>query len=97
MANFRYWRKMTWALVLWSAEPKSGKLQGLQCLSGAFTPRNAAEAKRVGDVGGGGPAKQHRLLEDHGLAPPDLVIHRRVAPKNEALGWLDEAVHQSKQ
>lgn len=76
---------------------QSGKFQGLQCPSGAFAPRNAAQAKRVGDVGSCGPAEQYRLLEHHGLATPDLVIHRRVAPKNDALGWLDESVHQSKQ
>jgi len=76
---------------------QSGQFQGLLCPSGAFASRNAAQAKRVGDVGNCGPAEQHRLLEHHGLATPDLVIHWRVVPKNDALGWLDESVHQPKQ
>ena len=57
-------------------------------------PRNA---KRVGDIGGRGPTEQHGLLEDHGLTTPDLVIHRPASPKNDALGRLDQSVHQSKQ
>src|SRR5215471_10417242 len=75
---------------------QSGKLQGPQRPRGAFAARNAAYAERVGDVCGRGPAEKHRPLEDHGLAASDFVIHRRVAPKNCALGRLKEPMYQSK-
>jgi hypothetical protein len=68
---------------------QSGQLQSLQSPRGTFAPRKTTQAKRVSDVGGCGPAEQHRLLEHHGLAEPDLVIHWRIAPKNDTFGWLD--------
>ncbi len=39
-----------------------------------LVPRHAVDLQRVGDVGGGGAAQQHRPLEDHGLAPANLAV-----------------------
>src|SRR5688572_20146050 len=76
---------------------KACERQGLERLLAALAAVDAAQAKRIGDIGGRGAPKQHRFLKHHGLAPTDLGIRGCASPVDEAAAGRDEAVHKSEQ